>query len=192
MYPIAAIDMQLSVQVVAGRTRCYLYHQFGSTLNITISIYEGLATTGWSNEQQHIWLWLIVQIQPYSAVIAGFDARGASFVMAQPTSQVYMLSAMKPMTHRGWHVDDSCDQFGLFQVRHRLIAAFELSPRQFITILQQRYHVLGENTRHGVGGFSRHCSSSHTLSVPHGQGDTEAKMLHTMRCASCLIGPSFA
>src|SRR5712691_10976859 len=152
-HPIAAIDTELGVQVIAGRTRCYLCHQFGSTLNVSISIYEGLATTGWSGEQQHIWLWLIVQIQPYSAVIAGFDARGASFVMAQPISQMDMRVTMIAVTHRGGYVDDSFDQFGLFQVRHRLITAFELGPCQLITIFQRRYHVMGENTRHGVGRF---------------------------------------
>jgi hypothetical protein len=88
-----------------------------------------VAATGGINEQQCIWLWLIVQIQAYYDIVAGFDARSMGFVIAKPGYQMGMLMTMIAVTYRGWHVDHSFDEFSLFQVRHCLIAALKLSAR---------------------------------------------------------------
>ena len=47
-----------------------------------------------------------------------------------------MWSAMPNVTYRGSHVDDSFDEFGLLQVRHRRVATFELVAGQAIACLQ--------------------------------------------------------
>jgi hypothetical protein len=123
------------MQVIAGAARRHLGYQLGSASNVPIGIDVRLSPALWRNEQQRVRLRLIIQIQPDGTVIPYFHTRRNSQVVTQPTNEMRVRRTMLTVTCGGWHVDDSFNQLGLFQVWHRLIAAFKLSTRQSITAL---------------------------------------------------------
>ena len=79
---------------------------------------------------------LVVRVEPHRAVITHFDMGSTALEGAEPESEVGVLSAVVPMSDRRRHVDDTIDQFGLFQIWHRLVPPLELGAGQAVAILE--------------------------------------------------------
>ena len=59
-----------------------------------------------------------------------------------------MWIAVLVEAHRRGHVDNSFDELGLLQARHRIVATLELVAGQAIAVDQRRNHVAGRSRLH--------------------------------------------
>src|SRR5262249_14898648 len=84
-------------------------------------------------------------------VVPGEYAWGGVLVLPQPGDELYVRAAVPVDAHRGRHVDDSFDQFRLFQLGHGVITALELLARQAVAWLQRRSGVQAGGGSVGAG-----------------------------------------
>ena len=90
------------------------------------------------DEEQTVGLGHILKIKAHGAVVADLAARSTGLVHREPANQMRVLTPVETLPHRGWHVNDSFNELGLLEMRHRLVTPLELGDRQAIAVLKRR------------------------------------------------------
>ena len=130
--------MELLAQIDADAAGRHLGDEIRRPFDVVILADPDLSTPLRPDEQEGVRLGFVVQIQADASVISGLDSRGVRLVVSQPGDEPGVRVTMPRLSDRRGHVDLSFDQLGLLEVRHRIVAAFELVTRQAVAILQRR------------------------------------------------------
>jgi hypothetical protein len=78
----------------------------------------------------------VVIVETDRGIATGDDARRVSHIGTDPGGNLAVWLAMVMQPDGRSHVDDSFDEFGLLEARHRVVAAFEFLASQVVARLQ--------------------------------------------------------
>src|SRR5262249_30258786 len=106
-HTIATVDAKFGMQVDADGAGRHLHGKFGSSDDVAVLVDGSLTTTCRLDQQQTVWLWFIVEVEPDGRVVAEADARRKGPIDTQPGDQVAVGFAMTFKAYRRRHVDDS-------------------------------------------------------------------------------------
>ena len=81
---VAAVDVELGVQVVAGAAGSHLGHQLGRLFDVIVGADARLAAARRVDQQQGVGLRLVVQVKPDRRIVGTCYSRRGGFVGAQP------------------------------------------------------------------------------------------------------------
>src|SRR5207247_10571714 len=109
-----------------------------ATFQITFGMDPRLPAILGRDAQKTIGLWDVVGAKTRGGAGSVVGAGGRDAVVAEPTLDETVWLAMLVDSDRRSHIHDAVDQFGLFHLRHGLIAAQEFSRTQMITALKRR------------------------------------------------------
>src|SRR6516225_1036424 len=69
-------------------------------------------------------------------------------IRTHPADETKMRPTVLLLPDRRWHIHDSLDQLGLFQVRHGFVTAFEFVTAQTLAILQRNGLAVNNHFHH--------------------------------------------
>ena len=100
------VNVQFRVEGDADVARRHLDDEFGRPFHVVVGADAGLAAARRVDEQKHVRLRLVIEIQTGGAVVAPFHTGRGRLVVGQPTGEMVMRSAVATLTHGRRHVND--------------------------------------------------------------------------------------
>jgi hypothetical protein len=129
---VAAVGVELLMQVVADAACRNFDDQLGWAFEVAVRGDARTPANRCRQAQQEVRLRLVVEVESQRRVVACDQARRLLPVVAEPAPQNGVWLTVTQQTDRRSHVDDSLDELGLLQVRHRGVASFELVARELV------------------------------------------------------------
>src|SRR5207248_2430801 len=106
--------------------------------DISICTNPGLATMRRQDAKVSVGLGQVIQVQREGTVVAADHSGRGGAVCGQPSDRKKMRDAVMIVRNRRRHINNSFDQFGLFNSRGRIPPALELRAREPVTVLKWR------------------------------------------------------
>ena len=134
--PVAAIDVQLVVQIVGSTAGRDLHDQLRRPFDVVVVADARLAAGFRLDEEGRIRLELVVEVQSDRGVVQVQGAGRERGVGTEENVNGGLRAAVTGGAGRRCHVDDSLDQLRLPDVRPGRVSAFELASREPVATLQ--------------------------------------------------------
>ena len=135
---VAAVDVELGVEVIAGGGSGDFCNQFGGTFDIPFGINARLTATSFENAKISVRLGHVVEVEAKGPVVAAGHAWRCGAICAQPSDQVEVRLTVCIVGYWRRHVDHPFDEFCLSEVWRRVVTSLKFGARESIAGLERR------------------------------------------------------